>query len=68
MRKLITLSTFRKVARAEDGMMRAMMPRTSAEDATPFAFASDRRVVIAAAGGTRLAQRLTYNLAEVAHV
>ncbi len=60
MRPRITLNTFRKVARQEDTMLRAVMPRVAAADLTPFAFAAD---------GPRRPQAtrtftLTYTLAE----
>jgi hypothetical protein len=36
MKRTVTLHTFRKLARAEEAMMRASMPRTSAADAAPL--------------------------------
>lgn len=36
MKKTITLNTFRKLARAEDAMMRSCMPRISAVDVAPL--------------------------------
>ncbi len=70
MKKTISLATFRKIEAAEDAMMRAMMPRTSAVDVAPLTFAQDRTVVVASVGGTRLARptfaTLTYRLAEKA--
>ena len=63
MKSRITLHTFRKVARQEETMLRAMMPRTSAVDATPFTFAAD-------GPKARVATRtftLTYTLAEARH-
>ena len=41
MRPRISLSTFRRVAKMEETMMRAVMPRTSASDETPLAFYAD---------------------------
>ena len=59
---------FRRLARAEESMMRASMPRVSADDPTPLTRSS--RSVVASVGGTRLvyADRPNgFTLAEVAH-
>lgn len=72
MKKRITLNTFRKMNVAEEQMIRATMPRTSAADVAPLVphFAAERSTVVATVAGTRLARRsmaaLTYTMAEVA--
>lgn len=59
MRPRITLSTFRKIAKAEDTLARAMMPRTSAADPIRFEAPLPRNT-------GRTARTLTYKLAEAA--
>ena len=63
MRRTITLNTFRKVHVAEEAIIRASMPRTSAADIEPLAFYANagpkaRRTFTMKAGWT---------LREVAH-
>ena len=69
MRKTITLDTFRRVARAEETMMRSVMPRTSAADAAPLApaFAFVRASEVARRDGSRLVKPAGFKLAEVCH-
>lgn len=43
MTKRITLNTFRKVAKAEESMIRAAMPKTSASDPEPIPFYANAR-------------------------
>jgi hypothetical protein len=63
----ITLSTFRKVGRLEETMIRASMPRTAERDAEPLpVFAARDAVVLASAPGSRLVKPLTFTLGEVA--
>lgn len=65
MKKTITLHTFRKVARAEEQMLRAMMPRTSAADPLPIETSSTPRVVVRSVNGLRLVKPLTFTMQEV---
>ena len=69
MRKTITLSTFRRADRLQEQMIRAAMPRTSANDPKPLpAFAAPLlRELVAARAGTRLVRPLTYTMREVAN-
>ena len=69
MKKTITLSTFRKIERAEEQMLRACMPLTSAACPEPIETAIAPRVVVRSVGGVRLVRMapLTATLAEVAH-
>ncbi len=68
MRKRITLSTFRKIANAEEAMMRAMMPSASANDPAPLASPILPRTTLRTLGnGARLVKPLTATLAEVAN-
>lgn len=68
MQKRITLSTFRKVERAEEVMLRAVMPRTAASDPEPIESRIRPRVVLRTIAGVRLvAKPLTFTLQEVAH-
>ena len=71
MRKRISLATFRRVAAAEEAMIRATMPRTSAADSdVVLSYGKPSRAeVLAKRAGTRLvrvvAAPLTYTLADV---
>lgn len=60
-------STFRRLAVAEDQMIRLAMPRTSAADPAPT---SAQRVVVTVRnlGTSRLVAPLTFRLAEVSDV
>ena len=65
----ITLATFRRLAAAEETMMRGSMPLTSARDLAPLpAFhAPSASELVAARSGSRLVRpvpALTYTLAE----
>ena len=66
MRPRVSLKTFRKISAAEEAMIRATMPRTSAADPLPLpAFAAPRAVsVVANRDGSRLVRPLTATLAE----
>ena len=65
MRTRITLNTFRKVGRMEETMMRAAMPRTSAQDEAPLPiFAAVDLVTVRS--GVRLVRPLTATISEVA--
>lgn len=67
MRPRITLNTFRRVAKLEENMIRASMPRTAAADATPLpVFAGVATETVAVRGGVRLVRPLTATLQEVA--
>lgn len=68
MRPRITLATFRKVAAAEETMMRAVMPRVAQADPTPLPrFAAPAAgELLAQRAGSRLVKPLTFTLAEVA--
>lgn len=65
----ITLDTFRRIGRQEETMMRAVMPRTSANDTTPLvAFAAPAvGEVVARRDGSRLVKR-GFTLGDVARV
>lgn len=67
MRSRITLHTFRKIAKLEEQMLRATMPRISAADAAPLEphFAPTATEVVARRAGSRLVKPLTATLAEV---
>jgi len=64
MRTHTTLATFRRVARSEESMMRAMMPRIAAVS-EPLPTLHAPVAVIASVNGLRLVRPLTYTLAEV---
>ncbi|HET9024815.1 MAG TPA: hypothetical protein VFN64_09600 [Burkholderiaceae bacterium] len=68
MRPKITLKTFRRLGQAEETMIRAAMPRTSARDAEPLpVFAARDAVVVAETPhGVRLVRPLTFTIGEVA--
>jgi hypothetical protein len=60
MKKTITLSTFRKVARAEEQMLRACMPQTSAACPEPIESAISPRVSVRVlSNGVRLVKPLS---------
>lgn len=59
-------SIFRRMARVEEQMIRAAMPRVAASDPEPLA-AQARRLVVAARIASRLVKPLTYTLAETRH-
>jgi hypothetical protein len=68
--KKITLATFRKLAAAEETMMRACMPQADAADTAPLPLwhAPAAVEVLAARRGSRLVRPvapLTFTLAEV---
>lgn len=69
MKTRITLSTFRRLGRAEETVLRAVMPRTAAQDAEPLApFAGRPEVnVLARRAGVNLVKPLTATIAEVAN-
>lgn len=70
--KRITLHTFRKMAAAEEIMLRGAMPRVSAGDPVglreTFPVGSRTAVVVAARGATRLVRPLTATVAELGGV
>jgi hypothetical protein len=66
MKKRITLNTFRKMNRAEEALIRIMMPATSAADPLPVETPITPRVQVRTlSNGVRLVKPLTYTLAEV---
>lgn len=66
MKKTITLATFRRIARAEEQMMRGSMPLTSARDLAPLPgfHAPSASEMVAARNGSRLVKPLTFTMAE----
>lgn len=64
MRPRITLNTFRKIERAEESMMRAVMPRTSANDATALNSYGFERTSRRSERTLTLPKGLTFTIAE----
>jgi hypothetical protein len=63
----ITLSTFRKMGRIEETMIRAAMPQTSERDAEPLPVfaARDLVTVVGRRNGVGLVKPLTFTMGEV---
>jgi hypothetical protein len=67
MTKKVSLATLRRLTATEEMMLRAVMPRTSEQDATPLApsFAPAPGEVVSRRSGSRLVRPLTYTLSDL---
>lgn len=68
MTRRITLNTFRRVAKLEETMIRASMPRTAAADPVPLPVFATPGVyeTVSVRAGLRLVRPLTATIAEAA--